>query len=151
MLALDLPITLADNDLPKVSRMTELAGVEVAYPFLSDELVAFSLRVPSRLKLKGRQLRWFFKHALRDFLPREILTKPKQGFGLPFGVWTREHPGLRDLARQSLDALKGRGLVRPEFVDELWDLHQNVHAAYYGVMIWILMILEQWLQAHVDS
>ncbi len=150
MLALDMRLTIADNDLPKVSRMCELAGVEVAYPLLSDELIEFAAGVPSELKLRGRRLRWFMKHALRDFLPPRVLTKPKHGFGLPFGVWLREHDGLREFSRESLRSLGRRGLVRPDYLAELSRLHQTDHAAYYGGLIWVLMMLEQWFQAQAE-
>ncbi|MGH7161874.1 MAG: asparagine synthetase B family protein, partial [Planctomycetota bacterium] len=150
MMALDLRITLADCDLPKVGRMCELAGVRVAYPFLSDEVIAFSARVPSRWKIKRTRLRWFFKHALRDFLPRKILTKRKHGFGLPFGVWLRDRRPLQELAYDSLADLKKRRVVRAAFVDELVHAHRTGHAAYHGTFIWVLMMLEQWYKAHVD-
>lgn len=146
MLALDLKFTLADNDLPKVSQMCELAGIEVAYPLLDDEIVAFSARLAPDLKLRGTKLRYFFKQALRDFLPREIITKQKHGFGLPFGMWLQTHRGLRELAYDSLESLKPRGIVRPEFVDDLIATHRTGHAAYYGTMIWILMMLELWYE-----
>ncbi|MGF1616072.1 MAG: asparagine synthetase B family protein [Gammaproteobacteria bacterium] len=148
MLHLDLKITLADNDLPKVSRMGELAGVHVRYPLLDDEMVAFSGGVPSRLKVKGQRLRYFFKYALRDLLPREVLTKTKHGFGLPFGLWMRDDARLHELARDSLNQLLGRGWVNPRYVDMLWQRHGAEHATYYGDMIWVLMMLEQWLESH---
>lgn len=152
MLALDLKFTLADNDLPKVSRMCELTGIEVAYPLLDDEIVAFSARLAPDLKLRGTKLRYFFKQALRDFLPREIITKQKHGFGLPFGMWLQTHHGLRELAYDSLASLKPRGIVRPEFVDDLIATHRSGHAAYYGTMIWVLMMLELWYEkrSHVE-
>ncbi len=70
MLHLDLKFTLADNDLRKVNRMTEAAGVEVRYPLLDDEMVEFSGEVPPDWKVKGQYLRWFFKTALKGFLPQ---------------------------------------------------------------------------------
>ena len=151
MLALDLKFTIADNDLPKVSRMCQLAGIEVAYPFLEDAMLEFSLRVPARLKLKGLKLRWFQKQAMKGFLPDETLNKKKQGFGLPFGIWMAEHAGLRDFTLESLQGLKSRGVVQEKFIDELLLRHQNEHASYFGVMIWVLMMLEQWYRAHCDA
>jgi asparagine synthase (glutamine-hydrolysing) len=148
MLASDWKFTLADNDLPKVSRSCELAGVEANYPFLSDEILAFSARLPVSYKVRGRHLRWFFKRALRDFLPEKILKKKKHGFGLPFGVWLREHRGLQKLAGESLTDLKRREIVRPAFVDEVVGLHRTGHATYYGVMVWHLIMLEQWFRVH---
>lgn len=148
MMHLDLQITLADNDLRKVSRMCEAAGVEVRYPLLDDALVEFSGRIPPSLKVNRLQLRYFFKEALRDFLPAEILSKTKHGFGLPFGLWLREHAPLSDLARDSLDAFGRRGIVRPAYMESLFRSHAEEHATYFGVMIWVIMVLELWLQAH---
>jgi asparagine synthase (glutamine-hydrolysing) len=75
MLALDLQITLADNDLPKVTRSCELAGVDVAFPLLDEEVVAFSARLAPGLKLRRTHLRYFFKESLRGFLPDATLAK----------------------------------------------------------------------------
>lgn len=148
MLALDFKYTLADNDLPKVTRMCELAGIDVAFPLLDDDVIDFAASLPPGLKLKGTQLRYFFKKGMRGFLPDEILKKSKHGFGLPFGVWAREHAPLRALVNESLLALKARRIITPKFIDELVDQRLREHAAYYGTMVWILMMLEQWLQAH---
>lgn len=148
MLFLDWKFTLADNDLRKVNSMCALGGVQVRYPMLDDGVVAFSARVPPDLKLKGQKLRWFFKEALRDFLPQEIITKSKHGFGLPFGEWLKGSPALQEVVYSSLENLKGRGIVRAEFIHELVTTHREGHAAYYGTMIWVLAILEQWFQQH---
>jgi len=148
MLALDLRFTLADNDLPKVTRSCELACVDVKYPLLSDSVVTFSSSLPPRMKLKGTRLRYFFKEALRGFLPDEIITKTKHGFGLPFGPWLRAHRPLQQIALDSLADLKKRGIIRSEFIDELTTRHVESHADYYGTMVWVLMMLEQWLRQH---
>lgn len=151
MLELDLKVTLADNDLPKVVKACELAGLEVAFPFLNDQMVAFSSRLTPQQKLNGTQLRWFFKEALRDFLPNEIITKQKHGFGLPFGVWLQHHQPLQQLATDSLTDLKKRGIVRPEFIDQLVGQHLSEHAGYHGTMVWVLMMLEQWFKQRSSS
>jgi asparagine synthase (glutamine-hydrolysing) len=146
MLALDLKFTLADNDLPKVVKACELAGMEAAFPFLNNEMVAFSAGLAPELKLKGTKLRYFFKEALRDFLPDEIITKQKHGFGLPFGVWLQNHKPLQELAADSLNGLKSRNIVRAEFIDKLLGQHLDEHAGYHGTMVWVMMMLEQWFR-----
>ncbi|MCX7902333.1 MAG: asparagine synthase C-terminal domain-containing protein, partial [Burkholderiaceae bacterium] len=151
MLAYDWRFTLADNDLPKVSGTTRLAGEEVAYPLLDDELVDFSLRLPPSLKVRGLTLRYFFKQALRDFLPPEIIRKRKHGFGLPFGPWLQRSAALRELAETSLQRLAARGIVQPGLVRELFSSRLAEHAGYYGEMVWVLMMLEQWLAAHAPD
>jgi asparagine synthase (glutamine-hydrolysing) len=148
MLAFDLKYTLADNDLPKVARSCELAGVDIRFPLLNDAVVAFAARLPPGLKLRRTRLRYFFKEALRGFLPDETITKSKHGFGLPFGQWLQTHGPLRQIALDSLTDLKKRGIVRPEFIDELTSTHVESHASYYGTMVWVLMMLEQWIRQH---
>ena len=147
MLALDFKYTLADNDLPKVNRSCELAGIDIQYPMLNDAVVAFSARLAPRLKLRGTRLRYFFREALRGFLPDEIIAKRKHGFGLPFGAWLQAYPQLRQIALDSLADLKKRGIVRPQFLDEL-PAYVDSHARYYGPMVWVLMMLEQWFKRH---
>ncbi len=117
MLAYDWRYTLAENDLPKVCGTTALADIRVGFPLLDDRLLDFSLKLPTDYKLKGLKLRWFFKEALRGFLPDEIITKKKQGFGLPFGLWMVRHEGLRRLATDSLQSVANRtAWCRHEFV-----------------------------------
>ena len=151
MLAYDFKFTLADSDLPKVMKSCELAGIPVRFPMLDDELLAFSLRLSPDLKLKGTKLRYFFKEALRGFLPDDILTKSKHGFGLPFGPWLRSHPPLEALVMNSLSGLRTRGIVRTDFIDQLMTKHLAEHPGYYGTMAWIMMMLEQWFRHHVDA
>lgn len=145
-LAFDWRYTLAECDLPKVVGTTALAETEVGFPMLDNRLVDFSMRLPTEYKLKGMRLRWFFKEALRGFLPDEIITKKKQGFGLPFGVWAVKHKPLRDLAEDSLRGLVGRGILRAEFVDSLFARYLQEHPGYYGEMVWISMMMEQWMR-----
>ena len=121
-----------------------LAGVEAGFPLLDDRIVDFSLRLPPSLKVRGLTLRWFFKDALRGFLPDAIITKTKHGFGLPFGVWLTRNERLMALALDSLALLRDRGVVRTAFLDRLAKEYLPQHPGYYGEMIWILMMLGQW-------
>jgi asparagine synthase (glutamine-hydrolysing) len=86
---------------------------------------------------------------MSGFLPDEIIHKKKHGFGLPFGVWMQDHPPLREMAYDGLLRFKGRGIMKPAFIDELIRLHQQ-HAVYYGEMVWILMMLDLWMETHLD-
>jgi asparagine synthase (glutamine-hydrolysing) len=148
MMHLDMKFTLADNDLRKVGTMTEAAGIEVHYPLLDDRMVAFANALPVDYKVHGQKLRWFFKEALTDLLPEKIINKSKHGFGLPFGVWSNQYAPLGDLVGDSLSDFKQRGWVQPAYLDHMLAMQRGPHASYYGVMIWVMMMLEQWLQAN---
>jgi asparagine synthase (glutamine-hydrolysing) len=148
MMHLDLKFTLADNDLRKVGTMTEAAGVEACYPLLDDRMVAFANRLPVDYKVRGARLRWFFKEALRDLLPEKIINKSKHGFGLPFGMWSTSHAPLAELVGDSLSDLGRRGWIKPAYLNEMLRKQREDHATYYGVMIWVTMMLERWLRTH---
>jgi asparagine synthase (glutamine-hydrolysing) len=147
MMHLDLKLTLADNDLRKVSRMCDVAGVEARYPLLDDELVEFSGEIPAALKVKGLKLRYFFKQALNDVLAPETIAKTKHGFGMPFGLWLRSHTRLAELVHGSLEAFQHRGILKPTYLQQLRREHHTDHATYFGIMIWVVAMLECWLDA----
>lgn len=150
-LAFDWRYTLAEADLPKVVGTTALAGIEVGFPMLAQPLVDFSLALPVSYKLRGMKLRWFFKEALRGFLPDAIIAKRKQGFGLPFGVWALADAALGALAHDALGSFATRGIVEPTFIGALESTLLREHPGYYGEMVWILVMLEHWLRAHAPD
>lgn len=151
MLFLDMKYTLADNDLRKVTAMCEAAGIEVGYPLLHESIVDFAAQVPSNLLMRRFELRSFFRRAYGDFLAPKTLTKSKHGFGLPFGLWLNTHTKLKEFTQESLNNLNQRGILNTVYLDDLISRHQAGHGEYYGVMIWILIILEQWFQTHFDN
>ena len=148
MLHLDWKFTLADNDLRKVGRMCELGGVNVHYPWLDEDVVDLSLRVAGHTKMRRLKLRSFAKQALTGFLPQEVLTKTKHGFGLPFGEWLKTSPALQTVVYELLRRFKPRGIVKPDFIEHLIQQHRDGHAAYFGTMVWVIAMLEAWLESH---
>jgi len=148
MLYLDWNYTLADNDLRKVNRMCQLAGINVEYPLLDDLVVDFSTHLTPFQLMSFNRLRHFYKSSVKGFLPDKIINKSKHGFGLPFGVWMTNHAGLQKLANDNLMRMRDRGILNTAFIDELLLLHKQKHAGYYGELIWILVMLELWLTKH---
>lgn len=151
MLFFDWKFTLADNDLRKVGRTAQKAGVHVAYPLLDNEVVEFANTLPPSEKVHRLRLRHFYRNALANFLPDMIINKEKHGFGLPVGEWVRKSPELQSLIYGALRGLAERGVLNEPFVDNVINRHQNEHAAYYGNIIWVLSMLEHWLQKHAGD
>ncbi len=150
LLYLDWTVTLADNDLRKVRAATELAGVRVEFPMLANDVVKASTRIPSGLKLNRKNLRAFYKNSFADFLPPEIISKSKHGFGVPIGPWLSNHPELRKLVYEKLDALKDRNILQPRFIDQIVEAQRHDHAVYYGALLWPMFMLESWLEQHAN-
>jgi asparagine synthase (glutamine-hydrolysing) len=145
LLYFDWEFVLANNDLRKVGRTCEMAGIEVCYPMLDHGMIEFSLQIPSSMKIRRNELRYFYKKAMADFLPREIITKTKHGFGLPFGVWLKTSKELQDVIYASLRRLRAYGILRPEFLDGIVREHRDGHPSIHGYVIWDLVMLETWL------
>jgi asparagine synthase (glutamine-hydrolysing) len=151
-LYLDLKIVITDNDLRKVTTMSRLAGVTPRYPLLEPTLAEFTGTIPADLKVRGFRLRYLFKKAMQDVLPRETIQKKKHGFGLPYSVWVGEHKPLRDFTFDVLGSARcrQRGYFRRDLLEWLWKQYQSVHRAYYGDALWMFLMLELWHVAKVD-
>ena len=153
LLYVDLKLAISDNDLFKVNRMAETQGMEVRYPYLDPCVASVSGKIPAGFKVKGWSKRYIFKKAFTHFLPEQILTKKKHGFGLPTGDWLRTHAGFRDLARSLLlepRALQ-RGYFRRAALERLLKAHDDEPNSYFGSHIWNFMMLELWHRVHADS
>ena len=152
-LYLDLKITISDNDLFKVTRMCERAGVAVRFPFLDERVVDVAQRVPARLKMKGGELRTFFKDAYAGLLPLEIRQKQKHGFGLPISLWLRTDPTLHEAMRDLVlgERSRRRGYFQPAALEDLVRRHAEDPTPYYGTVLWNLMVIELWHRRVLDG
>jgi asparagine synthase (glutamine-hydrolysing) len=146
LLYVDLKVTLGDNDLLKVNRAAELAGITVRFPMLDHPLVEFMATLPARDKVRGAEKRYLFKRAFASLLPREVLAKRKHGFGLPISEWLRSHSRFRELLRDTLlsTRARGRGYFAVGVIEELFRLHAEDSTPYYGDVLWTLLMLELW-------
>ncbi len=149
----DLKITLMDNDLRKVNRMTELAGIKVRYPFLDHEVVEFSGLIPSDLKVHNGQLRYLYKESFRHMLPKDIINKKKHGFGIPVVRWMLREGELNKLLMDTLfdGRLKARNIFQNNFIDGLYKKSKSDKTSYFGSYLYYLFVLELWMREHADA
>ncbi|MGE5176190.1 MAG: asparagine synthetase B family protein [Hyphomicrobiales bacterium] len=148
-LYLDLKMTISDNDVVKVTRMCEAAGVTVRFPFLDGAVASFATSVPASLKMRGGKLRWFFKQAYPDLLPPEVRAKKKHGFGLPIAVWLRSDPTLRAMLHDLVLGADGRAAayLRRPALEDLVRRHESDTTQFYGTILWNVLVLELHLRA----
>ena len=154
LLYVDVKITLADNDLPKVTCASELAGIQSRFPFLDRAVAEFSGRIPARLKVKGRQKRYLFKRAFQKLLPIEIIKKKKHGFGIPVATWMKSDPRMRELTHDTLLSNRafGRGYFQRKAIEDLFHMHEVTDdTPYYGDILWTFLALELWHLRVVDQ
>lgn len=149
----DVKIILGDSDLPKVTQMTELAGVQTRFPFLSRPVAEFSGLIPAKWKVNGFEKRYLFKRAFRNLLPAEILKKKKHGFGIPVATWLKSDSRMRQLAHDTLLSRRSleRGYFQPAFIEDLFRRHEADDSTYYGDILWTFLTLELWHHQAVDA
>jgi asparagine synthase (glutamine-hydrolysing) len=150
LLTLEQRFFLPDHNLTYTDKMSMAAGVEVRVPFLDLDLVAFTARIPDRLKQRGRTGKWVLKRAMEPYLPADVIYRPKTGFGAPLRRWIRGElrPAMADLL--SPDSLAARGIFDPAAVGSLVDRNARgeIDAAYTLLSI---MTLEIWCRRFVDA
>ncbi len=145
MLYLDCKFFLADHNLNYTDKMSMAHGVEVRVPFLDPDLMNFAARLPVHFKQHGSVGKWIFKRAMEGMLPRNVIYRPKTGFGVPLRSWMRAE--LRDTVNRALapDTLRRRGLFDPEGVKRLLEADRSgqIDASY---PLFELVCIETWFR-----
>lgn len=135
--------------LTKVDLASMAYGLEVRCPFLDTEVVQLAARLPIEFKLQGNQGKRILIETFADLLPPAIQTRKKMGFGVPLDHWFRNE--LRPLVTEVLldPASLGRGLFRPQAVEQL--VHEHVTSQWdHSYRLWSLLVLELWQQTFLD-
>lgn len=143
MLYSDVMTYLPGDLLVKVDRMAMAHGLETRCPFLDHKLMEYAASLPGNFKLRGVTLKYLLKRAALTLLPREVIFRPKQGFGVPLSQWFREE--LRPLLERTLGVslLAADGYLRQEAISELVAEHV-AGRANHGYRLWVLLVLELW-------
>ena len=149
MLYLDCKHFLADHNLNYFDKMSMATGVEVRVPLLDPDLISLAARLPVAYKHRGGEGKWIFKAAMEPLLPRDVIYRPKSGFGVPLRHWLRNElrPMVEDtLSQQSIDS---RGLFDHRAVQRLLELDRTgaVDAAY---TLLSMVCIELWCRMFMD-
>ncbi|QWR76248.1 asparagine synthase (glutamine-hydrolyzing) [Candidatus Magnetomonas plexicatena] len=150
MLFLDSKYFLTDHNLNYTDKMAMAAGVEVRVPLIDIDVVSAGFSIPVKYKQNGRTGKWIFKKAMERHLPKEIIYRPKTGFGVPLRRWLKLE--LRPLVDDVLSAesIKNRGIFNPKEVQLLISLDRSnkLDGAY---TIFSLLCIELWCRTFVDT
>jgi asparagine synthase (glutamine-hydrolysing) len=147
MLYLDLKTYLGEGVLTKVDRASMACSLEVRVPLLDRRVVELATSLPDDLKLRRFTTKYVLKRIARSLLPREIVDRPKKGFGIPLARWFRhELGGLLDDALGST-AVRRHGLFRPEAVEDLVTEHR-LGRADHRKKLYTLLAFQLWASRH---
>jgi len=145
MMAWDALSYLPDDILVKVDRAAMAVGLETRAPFLDHRVAQVAWRLPMAMKIRGGTSKWVLRQILYNYVPRELIERPKAGFAMPIGQWLRGP--LRAWADELLhpDRLGREGYLSPELISRLWQ--QHLSGRYdHTTKLWTVLMWQAWLE-----
>ncbi len=149
LLYVDLKTFLPCLNLMTTDKTSMAATLEVRVPFLNQEMLALTARMPPDLKLRGLKRKYILKKAAEQLLPREVVWRKKAGFGAPIRSWLRGplRPMVDELLSEA--TVKHRGLFRPEEVKRVIEANLSGREDF-NLQVFQLLTLELWQRAFID-
>lgn len=147
----DVQMYLTDDILVKVDKASMLNSLEARAPMLDQYLVEYVSSLPSTVRTLNGTLKYLLKKVAAGLLLDEILTRRKQGFGVPIKHWFRSN--LTNYAYEVLDSSRARqrGIFNPQFIQGLLKAHAGTKLVNHSEAIWALLCLELWFETYIDQ
>lgn len=143
MMHQDMRSYLPDDILCKVDRAAMGASLESRVPFLDRDVIATAARVPQDMKIRNGHGKSILRKILYDYVPAQLIERPKAGFGIPVGDWLRGP--LRDWAGSLLtpENVSRDGLLDPQPILKAWSEHLS-RRRDWSTKLWIVLMFLAW-------
>ncbi|WP_201610408.1 asparagine synthase (glutamine-hydrolyzing) [Psychrobacter submarinus] len=145
MMAMDAQTYMTDDILVKVDRAAMANSLETRVPMLDQRVIELAWRMPLEYKIRNGEGKWLLKQVLFRHIPKELIERPKMGFGIPLHDWLRGP--LRDWAEALLDEnlLQQQGYFYPAPIRKMWKEHLS-EARNHQDSLWSILMFQSWLE-----
>jgi len=145
-MSLDATGYLPDDILVKVDRAAMGVSLETRIPLLDPRVIEFAWRLPLKMKIRGGEGKWLLRELLYRYVPKALVSRPKQGFGMPIAEWLRRP--LRDWAEALLDPVRIRreGLLDAAPIRRKWTEHLSGETRW-DYQLWSVLMFQAWVEA----
>ncbi|WP_111709652.1 asparagine synthase (glutamine-hydrolyzing) [Lutibacter citreus] len=150
MMAVDLMTYLPNNNLTKVDRAGMSNSLETRVPLLDHRIVEFAMSLPIEYKLRNGIDKWVLREVLYKYVPKQLIERPKMGFGVPLGEWLRGP--LKEWCENLLDEkrLKEEGFFNAQIIRSKWKEHLS-RKRNWEVQLWDVIVFQDWLDNQKDN
>jgi asparagine synthase (glutamine-hydrolysing) len=144
MMFLDAMTYLPDDILVKVDRAGMANSLETRVPFLDHHVVEFASRLPMNMKIRDGETKWLLRQVLYQYVPKDLIERPKAGFGIPLAEWLRGP--LKDWVESLIDEKKlaQEGFFNVHKIRNLWDEHLSAKRNHQ-TLLWNILMYQVWL------
>jgi len=136
---------LPDDILTKVDRASMSVSLESRVPFLNHNIFDFTSKLPLNFKLRGKETKWILRQVLYNYIPRELIERPKVGFAVPIDKWLRGD--LREWAEDLFDEqkIKEDGFFNSKIISDKWNQHLS-GKKNWDQQLWGVLMFQSWLR-----
>ena len=142
LLSADYQSTLTNDMLVKVDRASMANSLEGREPLLDHHLYEYMASIPSSQKMKGNTLKYLLKNITHKYIPKEMMERPKMGFGIPIGTWLRSD--LRYIVEDCFDeaTIKKYGILDCDYTQKL--VTSLLNSPPQNNLLWLLVSFQMW-------
>lgn len=134
---------LPDDILCKVDRAAMVNSLETRVPYLDHRVAEFAWRLPLAMKIRGSEGKWALRQVLYRQVPRELIERPKDGFGIPVGPWLANDLSGWAADMLAVDSVRRSGFFCSKQVDARWQQHRS-RRADHTLSLWAVLMFESW-------
>ncbi|MDA8612539.1 asparagine synthase (glutamine-hydrolyzing) [Candidatus Pelagibacter bacterium] len=145
MMVLDALTYLPDDILVKIDRASMASSLETRAPFLDHKLIEYVWKIPHDLKFRKGQGKWILKKILSQYVPSNLIERPKMGFGIPLDAWLRG--SLKDWAESLLSEkrLIQENYFNAKLIRDKWEEHLS-GKQNWQYLLWNVLMFQAWIE-----